>query len=142
MVRGRKPNPSAVNEANGAHRKNPQRRNLDEPKPKQGRPVMPMRLKGDRVAVKAWKDICDKLAEMGVLTVADVFVIEKLAMLESFLDLCWKEKEISTFNRLIVTWKGLLIECGLTPSARVRTKVVKEPEEENPMAELLARMNG
>lgn len=142
MVRGRKPRPTAVAEASGAFRKDPQRRNHDEPQPTKGRPEIPASLKSDKVATRAWNDLCDKLQDMGVLTVADVFVLEKLSMLESFLDLCWREKELATFNRLLATWKGLLIECGLTPSSRVRTKAVKGGDEENPIAELLARLKG
>lgn len=142
MVRGRKPKPTAVKEASGALRKNPNRRNALEPQPSKTRPAMPKRLEADPVACASWESLCKQLDDMNVLTIADVFVVEKLAMLESFIDYCWAEKDISTFNRLLVTWKGLLIECGLTPSSRARTKMSTVEEEENPMDELLARLEG
>lgn len=142
MVKGRKPKPTALHEASGAYVKNPQRRKADEPQPMAGRPEIPGRIASDMVAKRAWSDICDQLADMNVLTKADVFVIEKLAMLESMIDLAWSDKDVAAFNKLITTWKGLLIECGLTPSARVRTKAIVKDDEDDPAEALLARMNG
>lgn len=140
MVRGRKPKPTALKEASGSLRKDPQRRNTLEPKPSKSRPAMPKSIGGDPVAKLAWNSLCDQLAEMNVLTAADVFVVEKLAMMESFLDYSWKDKDAALFNRLLATWKGLLIECGLTPSSRARTKMTVPDEEEDPANELLERM--
>ena len=140
-MKGRKPKPSAVHEANGSYKKNPQRRRQDEPEPPAGRPSIPERIARNAVAAAAWERVCDMLQEMNVLSQADSFVIEKIAMAEAFIEIAWNDGDIRAFNQLMATLRALLVECGLTPSGRTRVKAnVKAEDDENPVEELLAKL--
>jgi len=133
---GRKPLPSAVKRASGAYKKDPQRENKAEPKAVQGRPAMPKRLSGNKVAKAAWDSLCDALELENRLSITDGYIVEKLAMTEAFIDVAWNECDASLFNRLVATHRSLLSEVGLTASSR--TKVTVPEKKDDGEAELAA----
>jgi len=69
MAKGRKPIPTAIQEATGAYKKNPQRRRANEPTAPAGRPDMPKNLKPH--AKKAWTRTVQAMETMGILSSAD-----------------------------------------------------------------------
>lgn len=157
MVRGRKPKPTAVKEASGALRKDPQRRNAFEPQAQKGEPPMPEWIKLDPVAASCWRSTCDLLAGMELLTVADAHPIE--AYCSDFAQWCILRTMVAGGNVGEITQNGTSIrveerqvhkyqdrmlrfwaEYGLTPSSRSRLVVKQAEDAEDPMAELIARM--
>ncbi|MCO6414805.1 phage terminase small subunit P27 family [Siccirubricoccus sp. KC 17139] len=73
---GRPRKPTAIKELHGTLQ--PCRTNPLEPKPQRGFPVPPSHLTPEEV--KAWNEICQAADSMGVLTLADVFVVEEAAV--------------------------------------------------------------
>ena len=160
MVAGRKPKATAVKEASGALRKNPQRRNKAEPKPKRGHPAMPPTVKADKVAASQWNDLCQLLDDMKILTVADQAVMamycttyaEWLKVYEHVRDNGCSYVSVNgnpatspqthQYNKLSDRLLKLFAELGLTPSSRSRIKATEIDDSDNPFADLLSRFSG
>lgn len=151
---GRKPKPSNVHEMNGyPGKRKPKRR---EPKPKHCIPFPPAYL--SEPVKKAWQAFAVKLDRMKVLTEADVFALEELS--ETRVEVMSLRQEITKegrrvtvktttgdtrqvtnplVNQLSVVAKRLdrlMVEFGLTPSARTRVNTSEE-EKEDPADEYL-----
>ena len=75
--RGRKPEPTELKLAKGTYRKNPQRRNHDEPEVAKGIPDQPDGL--DEIAIACWKDTCQQMEDMRTLSPVFAKAIEQYA---------------------------------------------------------------
>ena len=145
MPRGRKKIPTAIQELRGAYKKNPQRRNLNEPESIKEKPRCPKYL--DDIAKAEWKVLCGILEQLGVLSKADktalVMYCQTYSEWRKAADMCqqygaWQVKK-DTKGELITKrheWDRIreqtqeacrkwLVEFGLTPSARSRIVVDK-----------------
>jgi P27 family predicted phage terminase small subunit len=154
MVRGRKPLATTIKESSGALKKNPQRRNKSEPKAKPGHPEMPAIVAEDKEASECWREVCDTLSEMGVLTTADKALMIAYCLDYSQFVHLWhvvKGGNVTQMNQKtgvslspeagqIHKYADRILkrqaELGLTPSSRSRLHVAKQ-EEENPFQEWL-----
>lgn len=148
-MRGRRPKPTAVKEASGSYKSNPQRRNPGEPKPQLGWPEAPEQIESDAVAKTEWEAICHELDSMQLLAKTDRALIALYCTTHAM----WLDKylHIKEHGGTQFSDKGLgsqtpealqeqryadrkiklLGELGLTPSQRSRMSVVKK-EEDNP----------
>lgn len=157
MVRGRKPKPTAVKEASGAFRKDPQRRNQHEPVAPVGAPVMPDWIADDATALHCWKTTCELLSTMRILSEADSHPIA--AYCSDFSQWCKLRSVVAGGNVSQSTEHGEKVsveatqvhkyqdrmfkfwsEYGMTPSSRSRLIAKQATEDENPYGELVARM--
>ena len=155
MVRGRKPLPTALKDASGAHDKNPQRRNASEPALAKGIPPIPESIAEDAIASKCWVSVCGTLHEMGILTLADASVMELYCV--TYSQWRWLSEVVKDGNCSIATEKGvttlpeanqvhkyaatlirLMAELGLTPSSRSRIHAAPK-EEDDPFTDFLKR---
>jgi len=147
-LKGRKPKPSHLHLINGNPGK--RKRNRNEPKPQRGIPSPPEHLSKKQAV--AWGAMSVKLDEMGVLTVADGWALERLAGVYAEI-LEWQEiiaddgrmieqlmSDGETVRKVVnpacialsdadKRFKAYMAEFGLTPSARSRVNV-KPPDEE------------
>jgi P27 family predicted phage terminase small subunit len=157
MVRGRKPLPTALKEASGAFKKDPQRRNHSEPKPAVGIPEMPSFFAKDEAAVEIWNNTTKQLADMGVLTLADKDLLAMYCVTYADFIRCYEDvrtrgrscvsdggKESATVEAKDLQANGNRIlkmqtELGLTPSSRSRLHANKEEKEEDPFQAWLER---
>lgn len=154
---GRPRKPSAVHEASGAYRKDPQRRNQYEPKAPEGWPERPDWMDGDDVAAHCWQRTCELLDEMGLISKADEHAIEGYCSDYSqwrFLrDECKlgniadvhqtgrrSTPEVTQLHRYQDRMHKFWTEYGLTPASRSKLIAKQAGEDEDPMKELLARM--
>ena len=155
-MRGRKPLPTATKEASGAYTKDPQRRNQSEPTATVGFPDVPPSVASDSVARECWDRTTKTLDDMGILTVADYAILE--AYCSSYSQWKWLSEVVREGNCATITGSGslvsspesqqvhkyadrmikLLVELGLTPSARSRLHVAKK-EDADPFVEFLNR---
>ena len=150
---GRKAKSSAVAERDGTYKKDPQRRNLNEPKPKRGIPPKPMTVELCPIASAQWDWICGQLDSMGVLTVSDLLVVEALAVAYGNFRQSWEQmrEEGMTIqgvrgpvrNPIMLDYHKyqdrivkLLAELGLTPSSRSRL-VSTNGQEDDPFLDFL-----
>lgn len=151
---GRKPQASALKEASGAFKKDPQRRNLDEPTPVVGRPPMPAPIAEDEIARDCWNRVCDELQSMRVLTKADYAILEIYCM--DYSQYRWLSQLVRDGSVREIGAKGTVVtspeaqqvhkyadrmlkalaELGLTPSARTKIKVVTS-KDDDPFSEWL-----
>lgn len=157
MVRGRKPKPTATKEANGAYRKNPQRRNKAEPSPPSGEPQMPAWIAEDDIAKSCWDYTVRIVREMRLLSEADAHPIAgycsdfaqwfRLRAIVSGGDVARMTGEGDKVrveavqvhkyqDRMAKFWA----EYGMTPSARSRLIANQAEDTEDPYSELIARM--
>jgi len=156
-MRGRPPIPTAVQEAKGAYRKNPQRRRTNEPTAPAGRPEMPKNLKPH--AKKAWTQTVQALETMGILSSADWASLEIYAEAYQQFKECqasiaqkgtaiWstnkngfecamKNPDVAVMAEAVKTLFKVWSEFGLTPSARTRVAVTGE-KKQDPLDELFA----
>ena len=151
---GRKRKSSAVAERDGSYNINPQRRNLSEPKPNRGFPEMPLTVSSCEVASRQWEWVCGQLDAMGILTVADLVLVELFCVTYSDFYLSWQR--VRTEGTTVEGQRGpvrnpvmldyhkykellarLLAEMGLTPSSRTRLHANKD-DEKDPFIEYLA----
>lgn len=159
-MRGRKPKTTAQKEASGAHRKNPQRRNKDEPKASRGAPAKPEHVAADEVASSQWDELCRTLDEMNILTTADRSLLALYC--STYAEWHRLQEHVSKNGCTTINDKGnvgqspegiqvhryadrllkMMAEMGLTPSSRSRIKVPKTEQEDNPFEQVLARMSG
>lgn len=151
MQRGRKPKPSHLKVLNGSAKKHPDRVNKHEPKAPSGRPPMPRYF--DSVAKVKWKELCDLLDEMGVLSSADRTVLEmcctaysEYRKLHATIDNHGRVGDdgkahslTSSLHKYRAEVVRHMSELGLTPSSRsrVRTDTVGHKD---PMADLRERL--
>lgn len=160
MVRGRKPKATAVKEASGALRKNPQRRNHEEPQPRLGWPAMPSTVAADEAASAAWSAVCGILEEMKILAVSDVHAIAMYCTTYAEWSKAYEHvrkhgvscptaaggvttsPETHQYNKLSDRLLKMFAELGMTPSSRSRIRVQGDAEEDNPITDLLARFQG
>ena len=148
MTVGRKPKPTEIHRMNGFPGK--RKLNRHEPKPRRCIPLPPAHL-SDPVK-KAWKKLSNKLDKMGGLTEADAWALEELA--ETYVEARDLRQRIAQEGRTVkittttgderqVTnplihqlsdaskrFRALLVEFGLTPSARARVNVTEEQIDE------------
>lgn len=156
-MRGRKPISAAILEANGAWEKNPQRRREFEPTLPLAAPEMPEMVKENAKAAEHWLWCCGQLAEMRVLTKADMAMLTVHCL--DWSQLCWLWEEVKEGKVAYMDKKGTLktepaavligrtieritkqlSEFGLTTSARARLVAPKKEGEENPLQAWRAR---
>ena len=143
MTKGRKPLPTAIKRLRGTFKINPNRENLNEPRPPARGPTAPSWL--DEYAMQAWDHFADILQEMGLFSVADECALIQLctaygnwreateqaraeglvcartnAQGETIIDRSkWDIVARDWFDRFL----KLLTEFGLTPSSRSRITV-------------------
>ncbi len=129
-----------------------------EPQPKPGIPEPPARVKANPVALSAWKELAAELDAMGVLTLADRPALA--ALVSAYCD--WLaadeivdsegltcERTTDRGGTSVVAhpavairsdswkrYKSMLVEFGLTPSARTRISTNPSPKK-NRLAEFL-----
>jgi P27 family predicted phage terminase small subunit len=155
----RKPIPSALHEARGDYRKDPQRRNRREPNIG-GEPVKPRHLTG--IAATEWKRVVGILSKMGVLTSGEAPALEQYC--RAYAD--WREacKLVDKYGLMVQedrgeysVWKRnpadlakqalalLLIkylsEFGLTPSSRTKVQSAEKGGSDILLDMLKARSN-
>ncbi len=132
--------------------------NKNEPKPKSDRPKVPSYLSPK--AKTAFKNVCDLLSDMGVLTIADGMALEM--MCNAYAE--WRDlrKIIDTSSYTYITigtsggevikarpevamasdaWKrvkSMAAEFGLTAASRTKVSI-KDREKEDPLAAYRAR---
>ena len=157
MVRGRKPKPTAVKEANGSLRKHPDRRNHHEPQVAKGWPEMPEFVAVDDLAAKCWHSTCRLLDSMGLLTEADQHPVA--AYCSDFAQWCTLREMVAGGSVGQMTQSGDKVrveatqvhkyqdrmfkfwaEYGLTPSSRSRLIAKQADDDDDVMGELIASM--
>jgi P27 family predicted phage terminase small subunit len=149
-MRGRKPTPSALRVLRG----NPGRRPLpkDEPiAPKADPNSPPPRLKG--IALEQWQQVAPMLHTAGLLTTLDPTALQLYC--EAYAEWDDAKTQIEKFGTVIKGPRGfpvvspyvslaakawermrkMLIEFGMTPSARTRVKTEEQPQADDPFAE-------
>lgn len=147
-----KPTPTALRLIKG----NPGKRalNKSEPQPKKGAPKCPAHL--DTKAKTAWKKLCERLDEMGVLTLADEYALEVLVSIYARIrDLQRAVKnygsttyttistqgetvvkaypEVSQLEKAESLFRSYLTEFGLTPSARTKIQTGEKEDKDDPL---------
>ena len=154
---GRKPKPSNIHALHG----HPGKRSLPkrEPKPRAGIPKPPARIADNPTALAVWEEFAAELNEMQVLTLADRAALA--ALVSAYCDWLAADEAIGTHGltqergseingfyeaaRPEVAirsdawkrYKSMLIEFGLTPSAR--TRVATNPNSKaNPLEDFLS----
>lgn len=153
---GPPPKPTALKVVSGNAGK--RKLNTKEPKPKAARPRCPAHLSPK--AKTAFKNLCQLLEDMGVLTIADGMALELLCDAYSEwrdLDTLIKQeghtyKTIGTSGDQVIkghpavamradAWKrikSMLAEFGLTAASRTKVQAEK-PEEEDPLDKFMKR---
>lgn len=147
-----------MKDASGALRKDPQRRNKNEPKPRPGWPEIPEEVEADDYARAKWFQTCQTLDEMRILTTADLDLLA--AFCRTYSEYRKRLAHMDEHGITFDTEKGPKItpqaqdvhkyadrmlkqiaELGLTPSARSRIKV-PDSKEDSGLAALAERMSG
>ena len=148
-----KPVPTALKLIQG----NPGKRaiNKNEPKPQRGIPKCPAHL--DSKAKTAWKNLCNHLDKMGVLTLADAMALETLVSVYARIRDLQKEikelggttyksvkqdgevlhkayPQVAQLEKAENTFRSYITEFGLTPSARARLKTEEATDPNDPLA--------
>lgn len=150
---GRRPTPTALKIVAG----NPGKRaiNKKEPKPKNLTGTSHSKL--SKHSQRLWESISPILLQMGVLSDADKFALERLC--ECYAEIQSLQDEINTNGRTFETtstagdktikanpavamladadrrFKSYLVEFGLTPASRSKVQVMTDDEKENPAGE-------
>ena len=148
MPKGRKPKPSHILEMAGAYNLNPNRRKPNEPKAPPAPPRCPQHL--DRIAKAEWKKTCTILKDLGILSSADRASLElycqtysqwraavsQVAKSGAVQKIKTKSGTIPKRNpfdiireRCAIICTRLLVEFGLTPSARTRIEVDQQQDD-------------
>ena len=149
-MRGRPPVPKAINSLRGDPTN--RRRKTKEPKPPAGAPECPDYF--DEVARAEWHDVCKQLDTMGLLSTADRCALELYPYAR------WRDAQakVARFGAVIAAPKSgypmksayasemdsqfdkmriLLMEFGMTPSARSRLRVNIDDKPKSGMARLI-----
>ena len=156
MVRGRKPIATAVKEASGALKHDPQRRNRDEPVGTLGAPTKPDMVAIDTVASEKWEHLCYLLDDLGILAISDQAVMASYCTTWSEWEKTYHHvrehghscptaagsvttsPESHAYHKLSDRLLKLCAELGLTPSSRSRIKAPGKGVEDDPLAEWMA----
>jgi P27 family predicted phage terminase small subunit len=159
MVKGRKPQSTAIKLAKGAFDKHPERRNHNEPTPQLGEPTIPEIVEQDPAAKARWLWVCEQLRSMNLLHVTDQGLIAGYCLDYSMMLSLWEsikggrvsdmterggittKPEANQFHKFADRILKREAELGLTPSARTRLRAPQK-DEEDPFQEWLARANG
>jgi P27 family predicted phage terminase small subunit len=159
MVKGRKPQATAIKIAKGAFVKDPQRRNHSEPTPQLGEPTIPETVEQDPAAKARWLWVCEQLRSMNLLHVTDQGLIAGYCLDYSMMLSLWEsikggrvsdmterggittKPEANQFHKFADRCLRREAELGLTPSARTRLRAPQK-DEEDPFQEWLARASG
>ena len=160
---GRKRLSTAVHEAQGSFKKNPQRKNKSEPEAIPGVPSVPDSIEADSVAVAKWFHICGLLSQMRVITQSDSDLIESYCTTYSLyrsslehvrehgqvIDVLTQHGSKLGRNPASVELHAcmdkmlkLLAEMGLTPASRSKLHAAPKEEEADPFQQLLDKMAG
>jgi P27 family predicted phage terminase small subunit len=147
-VKGRKPKPTHLHLVNGNPGK--RRRNRREPRPARVIPSPPDHM--SKKALVAWGALSVKLDRMGVLTEADAWALEQLA--ENYEEIVKLRKTLTREGRFQTRitkqgekikfshpgviqlsdaekrFRAMLVEFGLTPSARARVNAAPLKDED------------
>ena len=121
--------PSALKELSGAYKKDPQRRNKNEPKPKAG--IGPASKFLNEEMQKIWDEVVDQVC-IGVLGDADRFALEALCRLIYDMRYGWEEFNGAKQSNLI----RLLGQFGMTPVERQKLSVADSGEKKNKFSAL------
>ena len=116
--------PSAIKELNGSYKKNPDRRNDDEPKTKAGIGPAPKFLNEEMKSI--WDEVVDQVC-IGVLGDSDRFALETLCRLIYDMRFDWEEFNGSKQSNLI----KLLGEFGMSPVQRQKLHVQSSAKKQN-----------
>jgi P27 family predicted phage terminase small subunit len=159
MVKGRKPQSTAIKLAKGAFDKHPERRNHNEPTPQLGEPTIPEIVEHDPAAKTRWLWVCEQLRSMNLLHVTDQGLIAGYCLDYSMMLSLWEsikggrvsdmterggittKPEANQFHKFADRILKREAELGLTPSARTRLRAPQK-DEEDPFQEWLARASG
>jgi len=159
MVKGRKPQSTAIKLAKGAFDKHPERRNHNEPTPQLGEPTIPEMVEQDPAAKARWLWVCEQLRSMNLLHVTDQGLIAGYCLDYSMMLSLWEaikggrvsdmterggittKPEANQFHKFADRCLRREAELGLTPSARTRLRAPQK-DEEDPFQEWLARASG
>jgi P27 family predicted phage terminase small subunit len=159
MVKGRKPQSTAIKLAKGAFDKHPERRNHSEPTPQLGEPTIPEIVEQDPAAKARWLWVCEQLRSMNLLHVTDQGLIAGYCLDYSMMLSLWEsikggrvsdmterggittKPEANQFHKFADRILKREAELGLTPSARTRLRAPQK-DEEDPFQEWLARASG
>ena len=142
-----------VAEANGSFKRNPGRKNRNEPVPRSDEPEMPEIVAVCPHASKAWTEACDCLRDTGILSATDLHLLTSYAITtgEYFklarriqLDGYENEKGSSSGNavaffKVAAQHAKLLSELGLSPSSRTKLSVEKPSRDEEDSIERVFR---
>ncbi|MDO6718824.1 phage terminase small subunit P27 family [Psychrosphaera sp. 1_MG-2023] len=147
-----KPTPTALKLVKGNPGKRPI--NIKEPKPKRGVPKCPSHI--DAKAKTAWKKLCQRLDDMGVLTLADEYALEILVSIYARIrdlqkvikgygkttyitlstqgdEVVKAYPEVSQLEKAESLFRSYLTEFGLTPSARAKLQTEDKDEGDDPL---------
>jgi P27 family predicted phage terminase small subunit len=159
MVKGRKPQSTAIKLAKGAFDKHPERRNHNEPTPQLGEPTIPGIVEQDPAAKARWLWVCEQLRAMNLLHVTDQGLIAGYCLDYSMMLSLWEsikggrvsdmterggittKPEANQFHKFADRILKREAELGLTPSSRTRLRAPQK-DEEDPFQEWLARASG
>jgi phage terminase small subunit len=119
--------PSAVKELSGAYKKNPNRENKSEPKPKNG--IGPASKFMPETMQLIWDEVVSQVC-IGVLGDSDRFALEALCRLIHDMRYDWDEFNGSKQSNMI----KLLGQFGMTPVERQKLHVGVEEKKKNKFA--------
>jgi phage terminase small subunit len=117
--------PSAVKELSGAYKKDPQRRNKSEPKPKNGIGPASKHLKNKEMK-EIWDEVVSQVC-IGVLGDSDRMSLEILCRLIYDMRFDWDEFNGSKQSNMI----KLLGQFGMTPVERQKLHIGGEEKKKN-----------
>lgn len=138
-----------VKEENGSFKKDPQRKNQREPESSKAEPIMPKHL--CKSAKRIWKQTCDILKEMGMLSKTDSHLIEHYCICYAeylkLYQIVQMEGHISdsgnsvgpastAMTRLASEHIKLVNELGLTPASRSKLVLPDDHDKKNQAASL------
>lgn len=139
-----------VKEENGSYKKDPQRKNHREPSSSKSEPTMPRHL--CKTAKKVWRQTCDILREMGMLSRTDAHLLEHYSITYAeylkLYEIVQQEGHIhesgsritpasTAMSRLASEHIKLVTELGLTPASRGKLSL-PDGDDKKKQAESLA----
>ena len=153
MPTGRKPKPTSIKLLEGSRIRGKEK---NAPRPPANAPVMPKRLKADKVAAAKWVDLLPLVCSMKVMTDQDAEALATLCEVHSAAQTCLLELRASgpvlrtdlggvkpnpagsLYRGLISQQMSIMAEFGLTPAARTRLGTEQESTDDDPLAKYLA----
>lgn len=153
MPRGRKPIPPEIKrkKGDGVHDTGGRVIPTDTAKPVAEKPHRPDHL--SHAGAAAWDDLVKKLEELGVLTATDAAAITLCAELMGIARDAYNaiksdgavvrvnnqpvtHLQVAVYNKAVAQIRPLLVEFGLTPSARSRVKGPKDEKDPSDFSDL------